>query len=41
VYDLVALAVGQRGIGEIGWSNLLGIYALGAAGIVTAKNWVK
>ena len=40
VYDLVALAVGQRGIGETGWSNLLGIFAVGTAGIVTAKNWV-
>jgi hypothetical protein len=40
-YDLVALAVGQRGIGETGWSNLLGIYALGTAGIVTAKNLVR
>ena len=41
VYDLIALAVGQRGIGETGWSNLLGVYALGAAGIVTAKNLVR
>jgi hypothetical protein len=41
VYDLVALAVGQRGIGETRWSNLLGIFAVGAAGIVTAKNWVR
>jgi hypothetical protein len=40
VYDLVALAVGQRGIGETGWSNLLGIFAVGITGIVTAKNWV-
>jgi hypothetical protein len=40
VYDLVALAVGQRGIGETEWSNLLGIFAVGTAGIVTAKNWV-
>ncbi|TVY55638.1 hypothetical protein LCER1_G004227 [Lachnellula cervina] len=38
VYDLVALAVGQRGIGETSWSNLLGIYAVGAAAIVAAKN---
>jgi hypothetical protein len=38
VYDLIALSVGQRGIGETGWSNLLGVYALGAAGIITAKN---
>jgi hypothetical protein len=41
VYDLVALAVGQRGIGETSWSNLLGVYAIGAAGIVAAKNLVR
>jgi hypothetical protein len=40
-YDLVALAVGQRGIGETSWSNLLGIYAVGAAGIVAARNWIR
>ena len=34
VYDLVALAVGQYG----SWRNLLAIYALATAGIVTAKN---
>ena len=34
VYDLVALAVGQGG----GWGQLLGIYAVGSAGIVTARN---
>jgi hypothetical protein len=33
-YDLVALAVGQSG----NWRTLLGLYAIGAAGIVTAKN---
>src|SRR4051812_36719910 len=37
VYDLVALAVGQRGIGEYEWSNLLGLYAVGTAGIVGAR----
>lgn len=37
VYDLVALAVGQTG----NWRTLLGMYALGAAGIVTARNIVK
>ena len=37
VYDLVALAVGQKG----DWGKLLGIYALGAAGIVTAKNLIR
>ncbi|TVY40887.1 hypothetical protein LSUB1_G002352 [Lachnellula subtilissima] len=41
VYDLIALAVGQRGIGETSWSNLLGIYAVGAAGIVAAKNLAR
>jgi hypothetical protein len=40
-YDLVALSVGQRGIGETGWSNLLGIYAVATAGIVVAKNWFR
>lgn len=35
VYDLVALAVGQWG-GS--WGNLLAIYAVGAAGIVTVKS---
>jgi len=34
VYDLVALAVGQQG----DWRTLLSLYAVGAAGIVTAKN---
>lgn len=32
-YDLVALAVGQKG----GWRTLLSLYAVGAADIVTAK----
>lgn len=41
VYDLVALAVGQRGIGETGWSNLLGAYAVGAGAIVAGRNWVR
>ena len=40
-YDLIALSVGQRGIGETDWSNLLGVYAVGAAGIVTARNWIR
>lgn len=34
MYGLVALAVGQKG----GWRTLLSLYAVGAAGIVTAKN---
>lgn len=37
VYDLVALAVGQKG----DWRTLLGMYAVGAAGIVTARNYMK
>ena len=37
VYDLVALAVGQSG----SWRNLLAMYAVGAAGIVGAKNLVR
>ena len=37
VYDLVALAVGQSG----GWRNLLAMYAVGAAGIVGAKNLAR
>ena len=37
VYDLVALSVGQRSINR-DWSNLLGAYAVGAAGIVAARN---
>lgn len=41
VYDLVALAVGQRAYGNEGWSNLLGAYALGTAGIVTFRNIMK
>lgn len=41
VYDLVALAVGQRQIGETSWSNMLGVFAVGVAGIVTAKNWIR
>ncbi|KAM0177756.1 hypothetical protein ACHAPF_004018 [Botrytis cinerea] len=41
VYDLVALAVGQRQIGETGWSNLLGVYAVGTAGLVGLRNWAR
>jgi len=41
VYDLVALAVGQRQIGELEWSNLLSLYAFGTAGIVGIKNWIR
>jgi hypothetical protein len=37
VYDLVALAVGQSG----SWRNWLSMYAVGAAGIVTARNLAK
>lgn len=41
VYDLVALAVGQRAYGQPGWSNLLGVYAVGTAAIVSVRNWRK
>jgi len=41
VYDLIALAVGQSGIGQTGWGRLLGIYAVGTAAIVGLRNWVK
>ena len=37
VYDLVALATGQSG----SWRTLLGAYAVGAAGIVGAKNLAR
>lgn len=37
VYDLVALAVGQKG----SWGNLLGAYAVGSAAIVGAKNMAR
>lgn len=37
VYDLVALAFGQSG----SWRNLLAAYAVGAAGIVGAKNLAR
>ncbi|KAK7420141.1 hypothetical protein QQZ08_010555 [Neonectria magnoliae] len=41
VYDLVALAVGQSVYGNTSWSQLLGIYAGGAAAIVGAKNMLR
>lgn len=41
VYDLIALAVGQRAYGQAGWSNLLGVYAVGTTAIVSARNWRK
>lgn len=37
VYDLVALAAGQQG----DWRTWLSMYAVGAAGIVAAKNLAK
>lgn len=37
VYDLVALAVGQKG----DWRTLLGVYAAGSAGIVAVKNLAR
>lgn len=41
VYDLVALTVGQRLYTGAGWSNLLGLYTLGTAGIVGLRNYMK
>jgi hypothetical protein len=42
VYDLVALAVGQSAIQkDAGWSKLLGMYAVGSAGIVAARNLAR
>ena len=41
VYDLIGLSVGQAQYGETGWSRLLGLYAVGSAGIVAARNLVK
>ncbi|KAF4977266.1 hypothetical protein FZEAL_6154 [Fusarium zealandicum] len=41
VYDLVALAVGQSIYGNSSWSQLLGIYAGGAAAIVGFKNFMR
>lgn len=37
VYDLVALAVGQKG----DWRNLLSVYAVGSAGIVGLRNVIR
>lgn len=37
VYDLVALAAGQSG----DWRTLLSVFAVGSAGIVTARNIAK
>lgn len=37
VYDLIALSLGQTG----DWSRLLGLYAVGSAGIVAAKNLLR
>lgn len=50
MYDLIAIAVGQRGIaaaknGRVGeqkqWSNLLFMYAVGVAGVVGMGNRMK
>ncbi|KAI0999488.1 hypothetical protein K3495_g8705 [Podosphaera aphanis] len=41
VYNLIALSVGQRGIGETAWSNLLLGYALATAGVVGIRNYLK
>lgn len=39
VYDLIALSVGQRIYTGSGWSNLLGVYAVGTAAIVGLRNY--
>jgi len=39
VYDLIALAVGQRQYGNAAWGNLLALYAAGTAGLVGLRNW--
>lgn len=41
VYDLIALAVGQRAYGNESWSNMLGLYAIGTAGIVAVRNLAR
>lgn len=41
VYDLIAMAVGQRKYGNEGWSNLLAIYAVGTATIVGFRNYMR
>lgn len=41
VYDLIAISVGQRIYGNESWSNLLGLYAVGTAGIVGLRNIMK
>lgn len=41
VYDLVALAVGQRMYTSTSWSNLLGVYAAGTAAIVGLRNYTR
>ncbi|CAD6500226.1 BgTH12-07409 [Blumeria graminis f. sp. triticale] len=41
VYDLVALAIGQWGIGQKSWGMLLGVYALGTAFIVILQNFIR
>ncbi|CCU82091.1 hypothetical protein BGHDH14_bgh01831 [Blumeria hordei DH14] len=41
VYDLVALSVGQWGIGQKSWGMLLAIYALGSAFIVILQNLIR
>lgn len=40
VYDLAALAVGQRVYGNVEWSHLLAIYAGGLGVLVGLKNAV-
>lgn len=40
VYDLIALSVGQSQY-NVGWSKMLGLFAVGSAVIVGAKNYLK
>ncbi len=41
VYDLIALAVGQRLYGDRPWSNMLAAFAGGTAAVVALKNLIK
>lgn len=41
VYDLIALSVGQKTIGNDSWSKMLGGFAVGTAAIVGLRNYLK
>lgn len=42
MYDLIGLSVGQAMYsGDSSWSKILGAFAVGCAGIVAAKNYVR